>query len=1077
MILCVLFPAARYPGGQVRRSKQHKCRGNHGEYTEMDDSVKTILLVEDQAIIAASEARILRGMGYEVVKALSGKEAVEIVESQPIDLVLMDIDLGRDVMDGTEAASEILKKRDLPIVFLSSHTEPEIVEKTEKITSYGYVVKNSGLTILDASIKMAFRLYEAKQELVQRRAEIEHAVRETELREQRLQHINRVLLSIRNINQIITLDPPRSELLNQTCRFLVEQNGYHNAWIVLLEDGRPVEPFFHHGFKKACFDGMIKQLRSADLPECVRKALDTGKIIITRDPAKHCRDCLLRETYYSTSMGERESAGMTAVIKHSGLVYGWLSVSVPFEYARDPDEHEMFQDIVDDVGYALHKNDISREREEVFSQLRKEKLERESILDSLVEHVIYEDTELRIRWPNRAACESAGLEREKLIGRHCYEVWPNRDTVCEDCPVNRALETGQPQEVEKTTADGRSWYVRGYPVRNEEGEIQGAVEVTLDITDRKKTQETLRATLDSIGDAVIATDTRGRVIRMNPVAEQLTGWSLADAREHSLAEVFHIEQAYTGERSEDPVEKVLRSGQIVSMANHTLLISRNGQRYQIADSGAPIRDSSGNITGVVLVFRDVSEEYWIREELKKNEDRLSKILAAANDGTWDWDLATDTVHYDRRYYEMAGYEADEFPHRLEEFRDRIHPDDRDKVLGTAELHLKGELDRFEVEFRFRKKDGSWIWIQGRGVIVERSPEGIPLRFVGTHTDISKRKEVEENLRTERRRLKAVLEGTNVGSWEWNVQTGEIVLNQRWAEIIGYTLEEIFPATFETWIDFVHPDDLKKSNDLLEKHFQGGAEYYECELRMRHKDGHWVWVLDKGKTAAWTEEGKPLIVSGTHQDITERKRSELQLHDALLEKDNLLMELQHRVKNSFNLIISMLSLQEGTARVKETREALGTIGNRVRALSELYTLLYQSDAFQEIELDEYCGKVVASMKHLSERVEIRADLDKITVPVKEAATVGLILTELVTNAINHAYPDNAMGMVNIRLEEKEDGIRLEVSSRGRTLPENFDVARTRGIGLQLVQALTEQHDGSLRFERGPTTRIIAELKVY
>jgi CheY-like chemotaxis protein len=123
---------------------------------------KKILLVEDEALIAMSEARMLKKHGFEVDTVYSGEQSIDKANSDPaIELILMDIDLGRGI-DGTEAAEQILEQHDLPIVFLSSHTEPQVVEKTEGITSYGYIVKNSGETVLMASVKMAFRLYEAQ---------------------------------------------------------------------------------------------------------------------------------------------------------------------------------------------------------------------------------------------------------------------------------------------------------------------------------------------------------------------------------------------------------------------------------------------------------------------------------------------------------------------------------------------------------------------------------------------------------------------------------------------------------------------------------------------------------------------------------------------------------------------------------------------------------------------------------------------------------------------------------------------------------------------------------------------------
>jgi sigma-B regulation protein RsbU (phosphoserine phosphatase) len=140
-------------------------------------------------------------------------------------------------------------------------------------------------------------------------------------------------------------------------------------------------------------------------------------------------------------------------------------------------------------------------------------------------------------------------------------------------------------------------------------------------------------------------------------------------------------------------------------------------------------------------------------------------------------------------------------------------------------------------------------------------------------DITERKRNAELLAAQRQRLANIIEGTNVGTWEWNVQTGELDINERWAEIIGYSCEELAPVGIETWARQAHPEDLKRSMELLGRHFAGTLDYYEFECRMRHKDGGWVWVLDRGKVATWTEDGKPLLMSGTHQDITKRKLAE------------------------------------------------------------------------------------------------------------------------------------------------------------------------------------------------------------
>ena len=139
------------------------------------------------------------------------------------------------------------------------------------------------------------------------------------------------------------------------------------------------------------------------------------------------------------------------------------------------------------------------------------------------------------------------------------------------------------------------------------------------------------------------------------------------------------------------------------------------------------------------------------------------------------------------------------------------------------------------------------------------------------------------LRDARWRLESIIEGTHAGTWQWNVQTGETLFNERWAQITGYTLDELKPISIKTWQKLAHPDDQQRSAELLERHFAGELDYYDCECRMRHKDGHWVWVQDRGRIVSHSDDGKALMMFGTHTDITERKQAEenLKTQNALL----------------------------------------------------------------------------------------------------------------------------------------------------------------------------------------------------
>ncbi|MCU0104616.1 PAS domain-containing protein [Acholeplasma vituli] len=122
----------------------------------------------------------------------------------------------------------------------------------------------------------------------------------------------------------------------------------------------------------------------------------------------------------------------------------------------------------------------------------------------------------------------------------------------------------------------------------------------------------------------------------------------------------------------------------------------------------------------------------------------------------------------------------------------------------------------------------------------------------------------------------IIKAMNAGTWFWNIKTNETIYNERWAEIIGYTLDELKPVSLKTWSDLVHPDDLERSNSMLKKLFTKEETYYTVEVRMKHRDGHWIWVLDSGQIFEWSEDGKPLVAIGTHIDISHTKKAQMEL---------------------------------------------------------------------------------------------------------------------------------------------------------------------------------------------------------
>ncbi len=218
------------------------------------------------------------------------------------------------------------------------------------------------------------------------------------------------------------------------------------------------------------------------------------------------------------------------------------------------------------------------------------------------------------------------------------------------------------------------------------------------------------------------------------------------------------------------------------------------------------------------------------------------------------------------------------------------------------------------------------------------------------------------------------------------------------------------------------------------------------------------------------------------DISERKLAESQreaalaaLQTAFQENRNLLGELQHRAKNSFAMIFSMISLALNAGVSSETKAALEDLGSRVRSVSELYSLLYSSGSFNLVRLDEYCARIAAPLVGLSGNITLKTEMESITIPVKEAAPIGLILTELMTNAGKYAFPGNRLGTITVALKKTAAGACLEVKDDGVGLPGGFDFSGNAGMGLNLVRALAGQINGSFRMEGGAAgTRCIVEF---
>ncbi len=403
-----------------------------------------------------------------------------------------------------------------------------------------------------------------------------------------------------------------------------------------------------------------------------------------------------------------------------------------------------------------------------------------------------------------------------------------------------------------------------------------------DITERKQaeialleSEEKLSTTLQSIGDAVISTDNNGFVLSMNPVAETLCGWKLTNALGKPLTEVFRIINAETRQTVADPVEKVLENGQIVGLANHTVLISKDGAEYQISDSAAPIRNKEGAITGVVLVFSDITGSYIAQKQIKKSEERFNLAMKASNDGLFDWNLKTNEIYYSPAWKKMLGYEDDELPNDFSVWENTTDSGDVKKSWELQQKLINKEVDRFVLEFKMKHKDGHWVDILSRAEAIFND-SGKAVRIVGTHTDITERKRAEEKEKELLKRFELIsfhLPGViyqfrlrNDGSFHFPYASPGIF---NIYGVLPKDVEHDASAAFKA----IYPEDLEQVSASIYHSAETLTPWHDI-YRVNQPSGKTIWV--EGNSTPQKLDDGSIIWHGFIQDITERHHANQEL---------------------------------------------------------------------------------------------------------------------------------------------------------------------------------------------------------
>ena len=401
-----------------------------------------------------------------------------------------------------------------------------------------------------------------------------------------------------------------------------------------------------------------------------------------------------------------------------------------------------------------------------------------------------------------------------------------------------------------------------------------------DADEALRQREQLRTTLASIGDAVLVTDAEGRVTSMNPVAEALTGWTSGEAAGRPLPSVFRIVNEETRREVEDPARRALREGVIVGLANHTVLIARDGSERAIDDSAAPVRGVDG-IAGAVLVFRDVTGRRQSEKVLAEGERRLRMALDAARMVAWEWNPADGSLHVSENAADVFGLPRGTTLIRIDQGLKLVHPDDIASYRKTYQEAIEGR-ESYLIHYRLvRPDDGTVLWMEERGQAVS-DESGEVVRLVGVAMDITDRRRAEEGMREARSRLDAILAASEIGTWEFDVAGDIIRADDQFVRMFAVSPEVAAGGTVESYIEAIHPDDRTLVSEAFGHALRSGGKY-KAEFRVVGQDGIERWIMARGQFQG-DSPGDAGRFPGVVVDITGEKRAgeELRLARSRLE---------------------------------------------------------------------------------------------------------------------------------------------------------------------------------------------------
>lgn len=631
------------------------------------------------------------------------------------------------------------------------------------------------------------------------------------------------------------------------------------------------------------------------------------------------------------------------------------------------------------------------------------------------------------------------------------------------------------------------------------GALTGAVGITQDVTAVKQFERRLAAEerrfrdlTESIRDLFFAMDKNLVYTYWNKASERALGIASGEAVGQSIYDLFpqirgsELEAFYLG---------VLEHGEQASMVSY-FPINGEDRHFELYaypfDGGISVfaRDVTLRARSQAQLEDALAREKELNQELANVQERLEaqqQELTRANKrlikekelldfsqqinkiGSYTWELEAGRLFWSDQMFDIFGIEKTENGVvDLSQILDRILEEDMPAVEVFMEAAAKGDFDRV-LEYRIAPYPGEirHIFVTGGGVI--RDEAGKPAKVYGSVQDVTEQKLAEMKIQESEARFRLLANSAPVMIWTSDAEGACDYFNQQWLDFTGRTLEQ---EIGKGWTDSMH---LEERGYYLEVFWDAFAQRkpFSAYYRLKNRDGEYRWIYDVGAPRI-SDDGDFLGYIGSSMDVTEKREKDDQIKAALKEKEALLSEVHHRVKNNMAVISSLLGLQ---AR-KFGDPALGAVlkesQQRIQAMALIHEQLYSTETFSSIDFDDYLRFLAEHLEKLykpeDKDITIELKLESGAIGLVKAVPAGLLVNELLTNAYKHAFTETYRGKIAVEYKQ-EDGMNyLTVSDDGKGFPEDLDWDFPQSLGLMLVTQLTGQLEGEFKTSNtGPGAR--------